>query len=70
MAELENDAYAFPGQRIAKNGLNLGHGQGMTLRDWFAASWVSAGNHGNLSPEYAADKAYEFADAMIARRNV
>ncbi len=36
MSDLEHDAYVYTGQRIARNGHVLGHGQGMTLRDWFA----------------------------------
>ena len=44
MSDLEQDAYVYPGQRIARNGAVLGHGQGMTLRDAFAmhAPWLSS----------------------------
>lgn len=38
MTELEQDPYVYPGPRIAQNGMVLGRGQGMTLRDWFAGN--------------------------------
>lgn len=34
--ETELDLYVYPGKRFAKNGLWLGDGQGMSLRDYFA----------------------------------
>jgi hypothetical protein len=81
---LEQDGYAYPGQRIAQNGTPLGHGQGMTLRDYFAA-------HVNISgmnlyetyvlkyakdptvlemASYAAKIKYITADAMIKARDI
>ncbi len=33
---LERDNYVHPGKRISQQGVVLGHGQGMSLRDYFA----------------------------------
>lgn len=48
----------------------------MTLRDFFAGqalngllSWSPPTSGEQYTPERAAEKAFEFADAMIARRN-
>ena len=84
MSDLEHDAYVYPGQRIARNGHVLGHGQGMTLRDWFAGQFLAGAAVGNdpldrkdgESLEAArarywggvAAVAYSAADAMIAAR--
>lgn len=35
---MEQDDYVYPGQRFTENGYCTGQGQGMTLRDWFAAT--------------------------------
>ena len=75
MSDLEHDAYVYPGQRIARNGHVLGHGQGMTLRDWFAGQAL-AGMMANCDTTglnawpavYAAKYAFEVADAMFAAR--
>lgn len=42
MSEIENDKYVYPGARFSQNGMALGHGQGMTLRDWFAGQALAA----------------------------
>ena len=47
MSDLEQDAYVYPGQRIARNGHVLGHGQGITLRDWFAGQFLAGAAVGN-----------------------
>lgn len=43
--------------------------KGMTLRDWFAVQWMAAGHHATLTPQEAAEHAYEYADAMIGARD-
>ena len=67
--DYERDNYVMPGVRISRSGTPCGHGQGMAVRDWFAGQWVAAGHHVNLTPDEAADQAYEFADAMMRRRS-
>lgn len=72
MTDLEQDAYVYPGKRTAQNGMVLGHGQGMTLRDWFAGQAL-AGVLGNAnikeSPDASIAKAvYRMADAMLEAR--
>lgn len=36
MEKSERDIYVHPGRRISQSGVELGHGQGMSMRDWFA----------------------------------
>lgn len=48
---------------------------GMTLRDYFAAKAmhahaISGRNYWSASPEQTAQKAYEYADAMLEAREV
>lgn len=43
------------------------HEHGITIRDYFAAKAMQALVH-SLPPDDAADRAYEFADAMFAKR--
>lgn len=46
--------------------------RGMSLRDYFAATalqgYLAAGNTGGWSPDSAAEKSYEWADAMLKAR--
>ena len=47
------------------------HGEGMSLRDWFAGqalAGLSAQFGGELSPSAFASFAYQLADAMLAAR--
>ena len=76
MGELEQDGYVYPGQRIARNGTPNGHGQGMTLRDYFAGQALAGfcagftGANIDLSwfEQHGALNAYKVADAMIDAR--
>lgn len=64
--ETDKDSYVYPGKRFTKCGVMSGHGQGMTLRDWFAGQAL-IGLTG--SPHRAAEAAYEYADAMLEARS-
>lgn len=68
MSDIETDKYAYPGKRFTPTGIVAGEGQGMSMRDYFAGLWVAAGHHANLSPQEAAEQAFDFADAMMAQR--
>jgi hypothetical protein len=63
---------AFPYILRSKDGSSV-VSQGMTLRDYFAASFVSSGHvfksisDGN-TPELVAEQAYRMADAMLKSR--
>ena len=63
-----NNPSAFP-----ISGSQYLHTKGMTLRDYFAASFVSSGHvfksisDGN-TPELVAEQAYRMADAMLKAR--
>jgi hypothetical protein len=63
---------AFPYILRSKDGSSF-VSQGMTLRDYFAASFVSSGHvfksisDGN-TPELVAEQAYRMADAMMKAR--
>lgn len=56
--------YAFPARHTPE------HSPGMTLRDWFAGQAMAgaAYNFANGQADAAAEKAYRFADAMLAAR--
>ena len=74
MNGFEQDVYVHPGQRHSQSGNPVGHGQGITLRDWFAGQAVSgiagiSGDGFSLSPQDAAQWAYQIADAMLASRS-
>ena len=69
-----NNPPAFPTsnwQKIAP--MANGYNEGMTLRDYFAASFISSGHvfkiisDGN-TPELVAEQAYRMADAMLKAR--
>ena len=69
-----NNPPAFPTsnwQKIAP--MANGYNEGMTLRDYFAASFVSSGHvfksisDGN-TPELVAEQAYRMADEMMKAR--
>jgi hypothetical protein len=70
-----NNPHAFPKLPItrASNGEILYQSDGMTLRDYFAASFVKSGHifksisDGN-TPELVAEQAYVLADAMLKAR--
>ena len=70
MSDLEHDAYVYPGQRIARNGHVLGHGQGMTLRDWFAGQALISdpGNNPNLPDDPANTSRWPDAKDLAERR--
>lgn len=72
----EKDQYAFPVDRYTQGGIKSGHGQGMSLRDWFAGQAL-AGIIANpsladmLTPNYIkqyAESSYSIADAMLEER--
>jgi hypothetical protein len=79
--ETERDLYVHPGKRVTKSGHDNGFGQGMALRDYFAAQFiqtleVSSGRmflHSDGSATYDPDAVaaglYRLADAMIEQRN-
>ncbi|HQU55810.1 MAG TPA: hypothetical protein PLG88_00190 [Chitinophagaceae bacterium] len=63
---------AFPtvaGQTVYSHGMTM-YNHGMTLRDWFAGQAVRArwGNGEAMTPEDAADMAYQLADAILKAR--
>lgn len=66
----EHDEYVYPGKRFTKCGIQTGHGQGMTLRDWFAGRAMTVLREDwQVSPDnYCAQRAYEMADAMLEAR--
>lgn len=69
---LEADGYAFPGTRYSQEGMTIGAGQGMTMRDWFAGQALQGALANTLrtgSPVEFAEAAYSYADAMIEQRN-
>jgi hypothetical protein len=80
MSAVENDQYVHPGARFSQSGAMLGHGQGLTLRDWFAgqclrdtfAALHAAGqaNFNDYQVKRCAETAYMAADAMLAAREV
>jgi len=78
MIVLEHDGYVHPGARFSQSGAMLGHGQGMTLRDYFAgqalAGICNAFSGANEDAEWfeqvAAKAVYRIADAMLAAREV
>jgi hypothetical protein len=61
---------AFPVEIPAYNGHPATYVDGMTLRDWFAGQALRAkyGDGSAMTPEAAADMAYQLADAMIEAR--
>ena len=63
---IKDGGQAFP---KAEGYTTTGH-NGMTLRDWFAGQAIRArwGDGTAMTPEQAADMAYQLADAMIAAR--
>lgn len=60
MSKINNGGTAFP---------TSGGGQGMSLRDYFAAAAITGiATSVGYTPDYKAKMAYEMADAMIAAR--
>lgn len=66
--------FAFPQTDFLEDGSTTGYGEpGMTLRDYFAAAFVSSGHVFKSavpvnSPELVAAQAYQLADAMLEAR--
>jgi hypothetical protein len=74
MTDLENDNYVHPGKRYTRGGYHVGNGMGISLRDHIAievlAAWVSTANGEEyMNPQTYSDISYDFADAMLLRRN-
>jgi len=76
MADLERDNYVYPGTRLSRDGLPIGVGQGISVRDWFAGQalqGILAGGFADTVPHDAVDNeasfyAYKYADEMLAQR--
>jgi hypothetical protein len=72
MVVIMNNPPAFPVQSVYIEDQET-NSRGMTLRDYFAASFVSSGHvfksisDGN-TPELVAEQAYRMADAMLKAR--
>ena len=77
--EYERDKYVNPGKRITPDGFNAGYGQGLAVRDLFAANALNGmlSHSTRYQPREGADmhwhdsivkEAYELADAMLAER--
>lgn len=68
MNTIKNNEHAFPGDAFS------GGEKGMSLRDYFAAKAMQgfaaseSEEIGHWKSEFAADRAYEWADAMLAAR--
>ncbi len=45
-----------------------GRDTGITMRDYFAAKFISGASYG-VDPKIIAERAYEFADAMLSARD-
>lgn len=45
------------------------YSEGMSLRDWFAGQAINSGWSCGLSSSEAAEWAYKYADAMLAKRS-
>ena len=66
---LEFDNYVHPGKRVGRQGVQLGHGQGMSLRDYFAGQAMTQWNPADIDdPALFARGCYELADAMLETR--
>jgi hypothetical protein len=59
-------AFSFPAYTYPNGEINHGEG-GMTLRDYFAAKAMQE-HCPSVPPEYAARRAYDYADAMLKAR--
>ncbi len=78
MNEIETGGPAFPYQEVLPDGMaNLTPQIGMTLRDYFAAKamqgdWATgnASSDGYDTPEGAAKRYYQMADAMLRARQL
>ena len=73
MNNIKDGGSAFPSTQYVSGISPTGHSVGMTLRDYFAAAFVSSGHvfktvsAGN-TPELEAEQAYILADAMLKAR--
>lgn len=68
-ANLERDNYVHPGKRVSKSGVNIGFGQGMSLRDYFAGQVLAGDGIGDgMTLKEAAEFCYKMADAMLEER--
>ena len=73
MTDLKDGGPAFPqSETLYEDGAELARTAygGMSLRDWFAGQGIRArwGNGTAMTPEDAAQMAYQLADAMLAER--
>jgi len=68
MTDVERDNYVHPGKRFAKNGIPVGVGQGMSLRDYFAGQALANPDICRRDDKYPQRTAYSFADAMLKAR--
>lgn len=72
MSKIDDGGAAFPSnpQAVSYKGKLYRHGEGMSLRDWFAGKVLASGaTPTGWEPETTADYCYKRADAMIARRD-
>jgi len=77
MSERKDGGAAFPYSYSLSSHdgqVTVYHGNGMSLRDWFAGQTMMAiaGSRvdwTDISPQMAAKTAYEFADALIKERD-
>jgi hypothetical protein len=73
MNETKNGGPAFPTTQYVSGISPTGHSVGISMRDYFAAAFVSSGHvfksisDGN-TPELVAEQAYILADALLKAR--
>ncbi len=65
---LEFDSYVHPGKRVGRQGVDLGHGQGMSLRDYFAGQALASVMIDFHAHPGTAEYCYKMADAMLKER--
>lgn len=70
---MKDELFAFPSVQYHGDIAPTGHGEGMTLRDYFAskamqAEYMHIGVEGS-DPKFVAAMAYEVADAMLKARD-
>lgn len=74
MTQKDNGGPAFPQKLLYRDSQGIDYEvqeTGMTLRDWFAGQALRLlwGSRDPMTPEDAANVAYEIADAMLAERS-
>jgi len=69
MSKINDGGPAFPLEHDGMRGVSIVrvYDPGMTLRDWFAGQALQIAMQ-SFGPDAAAEEAYMYADAMIARR--